>query len=230
MMQARPPWRYRPFPPRTPARTMPADFGQRVRLEEVVPHAHRTGVTSSRKRALERQGDPRLTERTVTRRPDATPNAQERSSVWSPVPLPPASHPSVPCDGAGTGAGLHRVCARCLRDSRRRLPMPPSIAEVHAALTAPGQMFEMEEVVIRGSRLARGSSPPSLLAVLGRRATATRASATRTTLTFRHHFAAAATLAHRLIDDFGVRRVTVAIAMRNSPVVDRVLGRRGRGR
>jgi hypothetical protein len=108
--------------------------------------------------------------------------------------------------------------------------MPPSIAEVHAALTAPGQMFEMEEVVIRGSRLARGSSPPSLLAVLGRRATATRASATRTTLTFRHHFAAAATLAHRLIDDFGVRRVTVAIAMRNSPVVDRVLGRRGRGR
>ena len=28
--------------------------------------------------------------------------------------------------------------------------MPPSIAEVHAALTAPGQMFEMEEVEIRG--------------------------------------------------------------------------------
>jgi hypothetical protein len=45
--------------------------------------------------------------------------------------------------------------------------MPPSIAEVHAALTAPGQMFEMEEVVIRGIPTRTWKhAPPSLRAVL----------------------------------------------------------------
>ncbi len=100
--------------------------------------------------------------------------------------------------------------------------MPPSIAEVHAALTAPGQMFEMEEVVIRGVPTRTWKlAPPSLRAVLEQ----SRAHGDLTflvyeddTLTFRHHFAAAATLAHRLIDDFGVRKGDrVAIAMRNFP-------------
>ncbi|HTN79641.1 MAG TPA: class I adenylate-forming enzyme family protein [Acidimicrobiales bacterium] len=100
--------------------------------------------------------------------------------------------------------------------------MPPSIAEVHAALTAPGQMFEMEEVAIRGIPTRTWKlAPPSLRSVLEQ----SRMHGDLTflvyeddTLTFRQHFAAAATLAHRLVDDFGVRKGDrVAIAMRNFP-------------
>ena len=120
--------------------------------------------------------------------------------------------------------GLHRVCApvRASCTTRQTAPMPPSIAEVHAALTAPGQMFEMEEVVIRGVPTRTWKlAPPSLRAMLEQ----SRAHGDLTflvyedeTLTFHHHFAAAATLAHRLIDDFGVRKGDrVAIVMRNFP-------------
>ena len=100
--------------------------------------------------------------------------------------------------------------------------MPPSIAEVHAALTAPGQMFEMEEVEIRGIPTRTWKhAPPSLRAVLEQ----SRAHGDLDflvyedeALTFAEHFAAVATLAHRLVDDFGVRKGDrVAIAMRNFP-------------
>ena len=100
--------------------------------------------------------------------------------------------------------------------------MPPSIAEVHAALTAPGQMFEMEEVEIRGIPTRTWKlAPPSLRAVLEQ----SLANGDLTflvyedqSLTFAEHFAAVATLAHRLVDDFGVRKGDrVAIAMRNFP-------------
>ena len=106
--------------------------------------------------------------------------------------------------------------------TRQTALMPPTIAEVHAALTAPGQMFEMEEVVIRGVPTRTWKlAPPSLRAVLEQ----SKAHGDLTflvyeddTLTFRQHFAAAATLAHRLVDDFGVRKGDrVAIAMRNFP-------------
>ena len=45
--------------------------------------------------------------------------------------------------------------------------MSPSVAETNAALTAPGQMFEMEEVSIRGLpyRVWK-NAPPSLRTVL----------------------------------------------------------------
>ena len=53
--------------------------------------------------------------------------------------------------------------------TRQTALMPPTIAEVHAALTAPGQMFEMEEVVIRGVPTRTWKlAPPSLRAVLER--------------------------------------------------------------
>ena len=100
--------------------------------------------------------------------------------------------------------------------------MPPSIAEVHAALTAPGQMFEMEEVEIRGIPTRTWKlAPRSLRTVLEQ----SLANGDLTflvyedeSLNFMEHFAAAATLAHRLIDDFGVRKGDrVAIAMRNFP-------------
>ena len=100
--------------------------------------------------------------------------------------------------------------------------MPPSIAEVHASLTAPGQLFEMEEVEIRGIPTRTWKlAPRSLRAVLekslGNR-DLTFLVYEDESLTFAEHFAAAATMAHRLIDDFGVRKGDrVAIAMRNFP-------------
>jgi long-chain acyl-CoA synthetase len=98
----------------------------------------------------------------------------------------------------------------------------PSIADVTAALTAPGQLFEMEEMVIRGLPTRTWKhAPPSLRAVLE----SSRAHGEADFLvyeddhlSFEQHFRAAATLAHRLVDEHGVRPGDrVAIAMRNFP-------------
>ena len=107
----------------------------------------------------------------------------------------------------------------------------PTIAEVHAALTAPGAPFEMEDVVVRGVPMrAWKHAPTSLRQILE----ASRAhgdaefivfdgEAAGVTgdfdrLSFDRHFRAAAALAHRLIDAYGVRPGDrVAIAMRNFP-------------
>ena len=78
--------------------------------------------------------------------------------------------------------------------------MSSTIAEVHATLTAPGQPFEMEEVVIRGIATRTWKhAPASLRDVL----VASRAQGDRVflvyedeTLTFEEHFRAAAHLAH----------------------------------
>ncbi len=98
----------------------------------------------------------------------------------------------------------------------------PSIADVTAALTAPGQLFEMEEVVIEGRPTRTWkNAPPSLRAVLdGSRAhgAADFLVYEDDHLSFEEHFGAAATLAHRLVDEYGVRPGDrVAIAMRNFP-------------
>ena len=100
--------------------------------------------------------------------------------------------------------------------------MSPSVAETNAALTAPGQMFEMEEVSIRGLpyRVWK-NAPPSLRTVLE----LSRGYGERTFLvyedertSFEEHFRQAATLAQRLIDHYGVTKGDrVAIAMRNFP-------------
>ena len=70
----------------------------------------------------------------------------------------------------------------------------PSVAEVTAALTAPGQLFEMEEVVIRGIPTRTWKhAPPSLRAVLeGSRAHGgpTSSSTRTTTSSFDGHFRA----------------------------------------
>jgi long-chain acyl-CoA synthetase len=99
---------------------------------------------------------------------------------------------------------------------------PPTIAEVHAALTAPGQMFEMEQVTIRGvpTRVWK-NAPPNLRTVLER----SRAHGPAAFLvyederiSFEEHFQRTAALAHRLVADFGVEKGDrVAIAMRNYP-------------
>ena len=100
--------------------------------------------------------------------------------------------------------------------------MSPSVAETNAALTAPGQMFEMDEVTIRGLpyRVWK-NAPPSLRTVLE----LSRGYGERTFLvyedertSFEEHFLQAATLAQRLIDHYGVTKGDrVAIAMRNFP-------------
>jgi long-chain acyl-CoA synthetase len=98
----------------------------------------------------------------------------------------------------------------------------PSIAEVHAALTAPGQMFEMEEVVIRGV-LTRTwkNAPPNLRMVLEMsrgHGPATFLVYEDERLSFEDHFQQAAALAHRLVDEFHVEKgARIAIAMRNYP-------------
>jgi steroid-24-oyl-CoA synthetase len=97
----------------------------------------------------------------------------------------------------------------------------PSVAEVHAALTAPGQPFEMEQVVVRGVPLrAWKQAPPTLRAVLE----ASRAHPGDFLVhedehwSFERHFREAAHLAHVLVDRFGIRPGDrVAIAMRNFP-------------
>ncbi|MEO9224407.1 MAG: class I adenylate-forming enzyme family protein, partial [Acidimicrobiales bacterium] len=98
----------------------------------------------------------------------------------------------------------------------------PTIAEVTAQLTAPGQPFEMETIEIDGiPTRAWKNAPPNLPAILA----ASRAHGDRDFLvyederfTFERHFAMAAQLAHVLIDDLGVAKGDrVAIAMRNLP-------------
>ena len=97
-----------------------------------------------------------------------------------------------------------------------------SIAEVDAMLTAPGQMFEIDEVDVRGIRTKVWKNCPATLADILR---LSRGHGDKKfivyeddELTFEDHFRAAARLAHVLRDRFGVREGDrVAIAMRNYP-------------
>jgi acyl-CoA synthetase (AMP-forming)/AMP-acid ligase II len=108
----------------------------------------------------------------------------------------------------------------------------PTIAEVTAALTAPGQLFEMEDVVVRGVPLRAWKHAPATLRVVlensrahgeaeflvydGEAPGAEPGQFDR--MTFHAHFRAAATFAHRLRDTYGVQPGDrVAIAMRNLP-------------
>jgi long-chain acyl-CoA synthetase len=99
---------------------------------------------------------------------------------------------------------------------------PLSLADATATLTAPGQMFEIGEEVIRGvpTRVWK-HAPPTLRAVLE----LSRGHGDATYLvyedertTYEEHFRAAATLTRTLVDRYDVRKGDrVAIAMRNFP-------------
>jgi len=97
-----------------------------------------------------------------------------------------------------------------------------SIAEATFELTAPGQLFEMEEMEIRGvpTRVWK-SAPPSLRTVLDLslgHGDADFLVYEDERTSFSQHYRIAATLAHRLREDFGVvKGDRVAIAMRNLP-------------
>lgn len=98
----------------------------------------------------------------------------------------------------------------------------PSIVEVTQALTAPGQPFEMEEVLIRGVSTRVWKHAPRTIRSMteGMHAWADRAHLVfeDESLTYTESHARICTLAHRLVKDFGVKKGDrVAIAMRNFP-------------
>jgi long-chain acyl-CoA synthetase len=97
-----------------------------------------------------------------------------------------------------------------------------TIGEANATLTAPGQMFEMEELVIRDvpTRTWK-NAPTSLRTVLDLslgHGDATFLVYEDERTTFAGHYRIACTLAHRLVDEFGIRPGDrIAIVMRNLP-------------
>jgi long-chain acyl-CoA synthetase len=97
-----------------------------------------------------------------------------------------------------------------------------SMADANAALTAAGQLFEMEELDIRGVPTRTWKhAPPSLRAVmdmsLGHGDAVFLVYEDERT-TFAEHYRIACTLAHRLRDTFGIQQGDrVAIIMRNLP-------------
>src|SRR3954447_17095215 len=100
--------------------------------------------------------------------------------------------------------------------------MTMTIAEATEVLTASGQIFEVADETVRGIPMKIWkNAPPSLRAVLEM----SRGHGEQGFLvyedermTFEEHFRAAAHLANRLVDDYGVKKGDrVAIAMRNFP-------------
>ena len=100
--------------------------------------------------------------------------------------------------------------------------MTDSIADVHAALTAPGQPFEMVEVEIRGVPLRTWKAAPAhlreVLEASRERGNATFLVYEDERLSFAEHADAVAALASTLVGRWGVAKGDrVAIAMRNFP-------------
>lgn len=98
----------------------------------------------------------------------------------------------------------------------------PSLHEARELLTAPGQLFEMDEAEIRGTRTRVWKhAPPSLRSILEisrLHGDATFLVYEDERLTYEEHFRQAATVAHALATRYGVRKGDrVAIVMRNFP-------------
>ena len=124
---------------------------------------------------------------------------------------------------------LHDLCRGCHhqpmeadRNESAESRGAPSVAETHAALTAPPSMFEMEEADVFGTPVRTWKYAPASLRVI-LEASRTRGDAPfivyeDETLTFEQHFQAAAHLATVLTQRYGVEKGDrVAIVMRNFP-------------
>jgi long-chain acyl-CoA synthetase len=99
---------------------------------------------------------------------------------------------------------------------------PLTLAEATAVLTASGQPFEIEELTIRGVPTRTWKSAPATLRTVLElsklHGDSTFLVYEDERLTFDEHFAQVASLAHQLVDRFGIRKGDrVAIAMRNLP-------------
>jgi long-chain acyl-CoA synthetase len=100
--------------------------------------------------------------------------------------------------------------------------MVKSVAEIRAELTAPGQLFEMDEVQIDGVPIrVWKNAPPTLRAVLdlsSLHGDKIFIAYEDERISFGDHFRRAATFAHHLVDRYGIEKGDrVAIAMRNFP-------------
>ncbi|MGH9186256.1 MAG: class I adenylate-forming enzyme family protein [Acidimicrobiales bacterium] len=100
--------------------------------------------------------------------------------------------------------------------------MAKSVAEVRAELTAPGQLFEMDEVDVDGVPLRVWKNAPATLRVVldlsSMHGDKTLVVYEDERISFADHYRMAATFANRLIDRYGVKKGDrVAIAMRNFP-------------
>ncbi|ETK30422.1 class I adenylate-forming enzyme family protein [Microbispora sp. ATCC PTA-5024] len=94
--------------------------------------------------------------------------------------------------------------------------------QVQAQLTAPGQLFEMEEVEVGGNKIRAWKHAPAtfraLLEITRFHGDKVFVAFEDERITYEEHFRLAATLANRLVDDYGVRKGDrVAVAMRNYP-------------
>jgi long-chain acyl-CoA synthetase len=100
-------------------------------------------------------------------------------------------------------------------------PHPPSLAETTAALTAPGQFFEMAEVEIRGVRTRVWKNTPATLRDVlefSRNHTGEFLVYEDERWSFERHYGDVARFAQVLVERYGVRTGDrVAIAMRNLP-------------
>jgi len=100
--------------------------------------------------------------------------------------------------------------------------MALSQAEIRAAMTAPGQMFEMEEVEALGRKVRSWKNAPPTLrdiflnsAQYGDRVFIVYEDEE---LTFAQHYSQVVALAHALVEDYGIKNGDrVAVAMRNFP-------------
>jgi long-chain acyl-CoA synthetase len=100
--------------------------------------------------------------------------------------------------------------------------VPPTRIEAEATLTAPGQLFEMEEHTIRGIPTRTWKNAPSTLRTVLELSSLHGAKDFLVyedeRYTFDEHFRTVATLGHVLIERYGIHKGDrVAIAMRNLP-------------
>jgi long-chain acyl-CoA synthetase len=100
--------------------------------------------------------------------------------------------------------------------------MVKSVAEVRAELTAPGQLFEMDTIDLGGVPIRIWKNAPgtlrNVLDLSSLHGDKTLVVYEDETMSFAEHYRRASTFAHRLIDEYGVRKGDrVALAMRNFP-------------
>ena len=100
--------------------------------------------------------------------------------------------------------------------------MPKSIAEIFEDMTAPGQMFEIDTIDVRGVPTRTWKNAPgnlrSVLDLSSLHGAKEYMVFEDERMTFDQHYRTVATFAHRLMDDLGVvKGDRVAIAMRNFP-------------